>query len=501
MLVDTFLEVSARRLPDKVALVAGGQRLTYRALDESAARVASGLTRLGVHRGARVVVHLENGVDAVQSIFGALKAGAAFVVVNSSTKADKLAAIVAHCGASAVITDARAGVAERLRALAPVVLVNGDASGPFMDFDRLAATEPEPLPHPRIDLDLAAIVYTSGSTGGPKGVILTHGNITSAATSITTYLEASESDVILNVLPLSFDYGLYQVLMGFAVGATIVLERSFAFPVLLLDTMVRERVTALPIVPTIAALLLRHDLRDWDLSALRYMTSTGAVMPPAHIARLRQELPGVRFFSMYGITECKRVSYLSPEDIDARPTSVGRPMPNVEVFVEDEYGQLRETGEGELIVRGSNVMHGYWNDPESTDRALRTGRYLGERMLRSGDRFRIDEAGYMYFLGRLDDTFKSRGQRVSPREVENVLYELPGITAAAVIGTPDDVLGMAVTAFVIVEDPVITERDIVRHCAGKLEDFMVPQVQLVSELPRTTSGKLDRRQLASERAS
>ena len=324
MLVDAFLEVSARRYPDKVALVAGGRRLTYRDVDQAAARVASGLRTLGVQRGARVVVHLENGVEAVLSIFGALKAGAAFVVINSSTKADKLATLVSHCGAAAVITDARAGIADRLQGLAPLVVVNGESSGPFVDFDRLAATEAEPVDGIRIDMDLAAIVYTSGSTGGPKGVMLTHRNITSAAASITTYLEASENDVILNVLPLSFDYGLYQILMGFSVGATIVLERSFAFPPMLLDTMVRERVTGLPIVPTIAALLLRHDLRDWDLSALRYITSTGAVMPPAHIARLRQILPQARFFSMYGITECKRVSYLSPDEIDARPTSVGQ---------------------------------------------------------------------------------------------------------------------------------------------------------------------------------
>ena len=500
MLVDAFLEVSARRYPDKVALVAGGRRLTYRDVDQAAARVASGLRTLGVQRGARVVVHLENGVEAVLSIFGALKAGAAFVVINSSTKADKLATLVSHCGAAAVITDARAGIADRLQGLAPLVVVNGESSGPFVDFDRLAATEAEPVDGIRIDMDLAAIVYTSGSTGGPKGVMLTHRNITSAAASITTYLEASENDVILNVLPLSFDYGLYQILMGFSVGATIVLERSFAFPPMLLDTMVRERVTGLPIVPTIAALLLRHDLRDWDLSALRYITSTGAVMPPAHIARLRQILPQARFFSMYGITECKRVSYLSPDEIDARPTSVGKPMPNVEVFVEDEHGQLSETGEGELIVRGSNVMLGYWNDPESTARALRPGRYPGERLLRSGDRFRIDETGYLYFLGRLDDMFKSRGQRVSPREIENVLYELPGITSAAVVGTPDVVLGMAVTAYVVVDDPAVTERDIVRHCAARLEDFLVPEVHLVSEFPRTTSGKLDRRQLLAERA-
>jgi acyl-CoA synthetase (AMP-forming)/AMP-acid ligase II len=206
---------------------------------------------------------------------------------------------------------------------------------------------------------------------------------------------------------------------------------------------------------------------------------------------------------MYGLTECKRVSYLDPAEIDARPASVGKPMDNVEVFVADEHGELHETGVGELVVRGSNVMSGYWRAPEETARVLRAGRLPGERLLYTGDLFHIDEQGYMYFQGRLDDMIKSRGQRVSPKEVENVIYELPGVSAVAVVGAPDEVRGNHIKAFVCVEGSgTLSEQDVIRHCAQRLEDFMVPRVvEFVSSIPRTESGKVQGRALAPRAAA
>jgi acyl-CoA synthetase (AMP-forming)/AMP-acid ligase II len=344
-------------------------------------------------------------------------------------------------------------------------------------------------------------VYTSGSTAQPKGVMLTHANIMSASTSISGYLGNTSDDVILDVLPLSFDYGLYQVFLAFKAGARLILERSFVYPTLMLDLLAREGVTALPIVPMILVVLLRHDLSAYDCSSLRYVTNTGAALPPAHIASLRERLPHVRIFSMYGLTECKRVSFLAPEEIDLRPTSVGKPMDNVEVLVADDQGRLRETGVGELVIRGSNVMQGYWRAPEETARALKPGPLPGQQLLYSGDRFRIDEDGYLYFEGRLDDMIKSRGQRVSPREVENVLYEIPGVTGAAVVGMEDEVLGSHVKAFVCVDEhTALDERQVLHHCARRLEDFMVPKaIEFVDLLPRTESGKIDRQSLARAR--
>ena len=515
--IDDFLARSASLLPEKIALVCGPRRLTYREIDDAANQLARGLQELGVSRGDRVVLHLENSVEAVISIFGVLRAGAAFVPVGSTVKSDKLSYILNDCEAVVLIVDQRgqqvaADALHRSLGVAATVVVGGGgdavtAAGfrvvPFLnlvvDPGRGAVSRPQVG---AIDLDLAALVYTSGSTGRPKGVMLTHVNVVAAATSISDYLGNTENDVILDVLPLSFDYGLYQVFLAFKVGARLILERSFVYRTVMLDLLEREGVTALPIVPMMAVLLMRHDLSAYALS-LRYLTNTGAVLPPAHIAALREQFPAVRIFSMYGLTECKRVSFLPPEEIDQRPTSVGKPMDNVEVYVADESGALRETGVGELVVRGSNVMQGYWRAPEDTARVLKPGRFPGEQLLYTGDLFHIDADGYMHFQGRLDDLIKSRGQRVSPKEVENVIYELPGVTAVSVVGVPDEMRGTCIKAFVCADlTEVLLEQQVLRHCAQRLEDFMVPKmVEFVDAIPRTESGKPLRRELATREAS
>lgn len=508
MLVEDFLGLSARHAPKRPALVCGSGLFTYGDVDESAARLAAGLQRLGVGRGDRVVLHLENGRDAVVSIFATLKAGAVVVPVNPTVKSDKLAYILNDSGAVVLITDQRPDfvtqVVPKTGDLRNVVLTR-DFEPPtewgggvaLVGLRDLLSRPGAPDPVGTIDLDLAALLYTSGSSGQPKGVMLTHANIVSATLSIHAYLQNTPADVILNVLPLSFDYGLYQVFLAFHASARLVLERSMAYPSLILDLVGRERVTALPIVPMIAALLLRYDFAEYDLSSLRYITNTGAVLPPSHIAAIRTRLPHVRLFSMYGLTECKRVSFLAPEEVDVRPTSVGKPMDNVEVYLVDEEGKRFDTGVGQLVVRGANVMQGYWNAPEETARVLQPGPLPGERVLHSGDLFRIDDEGYLYFQSRLDDVIKSRGQKVSPREIEDVIHALPGVQEVLVVGVPDPVLGEAVKAYVCLEPAAsLTAQDILRHCAGHLEDFMVPRsVEIVDSLPRTVSGKAARRAL------
>jgi acyl-CoA synthetase (AMP-forming)/AMP-acid ligase II len=363
---------------------------------------------------------------------------------------------------------------------------------------------PYPEPHERIDgigvepatidQDLAAIIYTSGSTGDPKGVMLSHLNMVSAARSITTYLGLRESDVIACALPLAFDYGLYQVLMAFKEGATLCLEQSFAFPVKVLERMASERVTVFPGVPTMFSLLMSlNGLERFDLDSLRMITNTAAALSEAHIRRIRALFPNAALFSMYGLTECKRVTYLPPGQLDLRPTSVGRGMPNEEVWLVDESGKRLPNGStGELVVRGSNVMRGYWEKPFETAQRLRPGIMPGEVLLYSGDLFRTDDEGWLYFVARKDDIIKSRGEKVSPREVENAIYGLEGVVDAAVVGVPDDVLGEAVKAFVVIKDGhSLSERDVIRHCLGHLESFMAPKhVEFVRELPRTDTGKI-----------
>ncbi len=496
MQVEDFLELTARRSPDKTALVEGDRRLSYREIDEQSNRLAHALIEQGLERGDRVAIHLDNSVEAVLSIFAVLKAGGVFLVLNPGTKADKLDFVLNNCRASALITDGRRLDGRSRSARTPHLRAIFDPSEREL-LDRSDLSSPPP-PKNRIDIDLAALIYTSGSTGRPKGVMLTHLNIVSAATSITTYLESSPDDIVLSVLPLSFDYGLYQVLMAFMVGATLVLERSFAYPHAVLETLGREKVTGFPIVPTMAALLLQMDLRSYALSSLRYITNTAAALPTDHIRRLRSLFPQVRLYSMYGLTECKRVSYLPPEELDVRPTSVGKGMPNEEVYIVDEEGRRVGPGVvGELVVRGSNVMKGYWELPEETAKVLRPGPFPGERVLYTGDFFTMDPEGYLYFVGRKDDIIKSRGEKVSPREVEDVLYSLDGVVDAAVVGVPDPVLGQAVKAVVTLRDGArLTEQDLRRHCARYLEDFAVPRfVEFRPALPKTESGKISKREL------
>ena len=312
------------------------------------------------------------------------------------------------------------------------------------------------------------------------------------------------NEALLAALPLSFDYGLYQVVMAFMFGGTVVLEKSFVFPVKVLERMAAEKVTGFPIVPTMAAFLTgMSNIGGFDLGSLRYITNTAAALPVEHIKRLSRIFPQARLFSMYGLTECKRVSYLPPEELMRRPSSVGKAIPNSEVFVVDGDGREVAPGEvGELVVRGANVMQGYWNSPELTSRTFRQGSHPWEKVLYSGDLFRKDEEGFLYFVGRKDDMIKTKGERVSPREVENALCSIEGVSEAAVVGVPDEILGQAVKAFVVLgPGSGLTEKDILRRCAEALEPFMIPRrVEFVDGLPKTANGKVDRKLLAQEPA-
>ncbi|MBL9080136.1 MAG: AMP-binding protein [Planctomycetes bacterium] len=500
MLVHDLLERAAARSPAKTALVCGDQRLTYAELDALANRCAQALRARGVRRGDRVVLWLPNSVEAAVAIFGVLKADAVFVLVNETTKPDRLRYVVQDSGARAIVAEARHAAvlhglcAERLVDTAIVTAaseVPGLVAWPAM----LAEATAVPPPRTGVDRDLACLIYTSGSTGEPKGVMSAHHNVVFAATSITTYLRNDERDVVLSALPLSFDYGLYQLLMVVLFGGTLVLERSFTYPAAFLQKLAQERATGLPGVPTMFALLLGLDLTQFDLSSLRYVTNTAAALPPSHVQRLRAALPHVQVFSMYGLTETKRTLYLPPEQIDARPGSVGIAIPGTEVWLEDEHGRRCGPGEvGELVVRGGHVMLGYWQAPEASARRFPPGPLPGERVCRSGDLFSRDEQGFHFFVGRRDDMLKSRGEKVAPKEVENVLHELDGVLEAAVTGEPDPVLGQAICAHVVRRDPALTEAAVLRHCRARLEDFKVPKVvRFVEALPKTTTGKVHRK--------
>lgn len=506
MRFDDHLRESVTRNTGKTAIVAVGRRLSYLELAELSDALAWALIAAGVRKGDRVVVFLDNGWEAAVAIFAVWKAGAVLCPVNPSTKTARLAYIIGNCRAAAAIAQGRlAGVlAPALETASSVRQVISTDANPALPQavilgDCLSAS-PQPLPTGLTDDDLATIIYTSGSTGEPKGVMMAHRNLDAAARSIATYLDNTADDVILNVLPMAFGYGLTQLLTAVLSGATLVLEKSFAFPYAVLERLRDERATGFPMVPSMAAILLQmRDLDPGMFASIRYMTSAAAPLPVAHIEKMQALLPHVRFYSMYGQTECIRATWLPPQELGRRPASVGIAIPGTTAQVVDEAGQkVAPALTGELVISGPHVMRGYWQDEEATARALRPHPVTGATRLHTGDLFRADAEGFLTFVARRDDIIKSRGEKVAPKEVEAVLYGLPGVVEALVIGVPDPVMGQAIKALVVSSDPALSERDVIRHCARNLEDHMVPRsVEFHATLPKTDTGKLSRR-LAAE---
>ena len=404
--LDDDLRAAAARQPDKPAVVASDRSLSFGELDLAAGRIAAGLRKLGVGPGDRVALVLPNIAEMPEAIYGVLRARAAITPLNPTIKEHKLAELLEHVGATAVICDTgRAPMVEAAAATAGDVPVVADLAS-------FGGTDELPFPAP-LDVDLAAVIYTSGSTGEPKGVTVTQRNMSFVADSITEYLGMGPEDRILCVLPLSFGYGLYQLLTCVHAQATLVLEPGLTFPGRVVQLLEQEKITGLPGVPTVFQVLISlRGLADRELPHLRFLTNAGAALPAATIAEVRRTFSGARLYSMYGQTECTRVCYLPPEQLDARPTSVGVPIPGTETWVEDGEGRVAAVGEiGELMVRGPHVMQGYWKDPQGTTERLRPGRWPWERVLATGDLFRQDPEGFLYFVGRRDDIIKSRGRR------------------------------------------------------------------------------------------
>lgn len=500
--------------PDKIAVIVGGVPWSYAQLDEQSSRLAAALQARGLERGDRVAIYMDNTWPCVVGIYAVLKAGGVFLVVNPQTKHDKLAYVLNDCTVRHLLTDAHLAFVFRdvlgeVPSLTHLIVSGGDRVREQCDglspraevFEEVVAgTAPAVREPGAIALDLASLIYTSGSTGDPKGVMQTHQSMLFAAQSLIEYLRMDADEVIIDVLPLAFDYGLYQLLMTVQLGATLVLERSFTYPAEVFKRMEQHRVTAFPGVPTIYAMILAaHGRKALNFPFVKRITNTAAALPPDYIPRLREVFPNALIFKMYGLTECKRVSYLEPELADSNPRSVGKAIPGTEVYLLDPEGRPVPAGQpGILYVRGPHVMRGYWNQPEKSAGMLRDGWFPGEKVLRTGDWFRMDEEGFLYFDGRSDDIIKTRGEKVSPVEVENALHSIPGVEEAAVIGIADALLGQAVRAYVVLAaGAVLDERRIRKELVGKLENFMVPQeIILVESLPKSDNGKISKKDLA-----
>jgi amino acid adenylation domain-containing protein len=503
-LVQDSLLASARDTPGKASVIDEAVSRSYAEVLGEAQGLAHALQEEGLARGDRVAVFLDNTAECAAAIFGVLLAGGAFIVVNPQTKAEKLAYMLADSEATFLLTEAHSAhvayeAVSDAASVKRVFSTPGDSlPAGFLDLRQaIAAAGTEVREIATIPSDLAALIYTSGTTGEPKGVMMSHQSLVFTIGSIAEYLRLDSDDRILSVLPLAFTYGLSQLLLAMRLGGTLLLERSFAFPAKTMARIRAEEATVFPAVPTVFTTLLGTSPRP-VFPSVRRLTNAAAGLAPTLHEGLAEIFPNALLFRMYGLTECMRVCYLEPELLETKPTSVGRAIPGTETFVLDDDGRPVEPGEtGVLHSRGPHVMLGYWKAPDLTAHMLVDGPLPGERTLRTNDRFTIDEDGLLYFVGRSDDIIKTRGEKVSAIEVENALHAMPGIRQAAVVGVPDELLGQAVRAFVVLDDGVaLSAQEIIRYSRARLENFMVPkEVVLLAELPHTDSGKVRKRSL------
>lgn len=508
--LDDLLAVGA---DDRPALTVKGETIDHGELRRRVAAAAAGLRGLGLRPGERVVINLEKRIETVVAIFAVAAAGGVCVPVNPVYKGPQLCHVLADCAARVLITTAaRARLLTEadpavgsLAALTHVVLV-GSPDGPSDDrevstWDDLVAAAPLP-PVPVTESDVAAILYTSGSTGRPKGVVLSHRNLVAGALSVAGYLEHTADDVVLSVLPLSFDAGLSQLTTAFAVGAHVVLV-NYLMPGEVVRLCARHRVTALTCVPPLWLQLVEQDWPEDASRHLRYFANTGGRMPATTLARLRAVFPSARPYLMYGLTEAFRSTYLDPAEVDRRPDSIGKAIPNAEILVVRPDGTPCDPDEhGEIVHRGPLVALGYWNDRARTDARFRPyppGEQptVPQLAVWSGDVAYRDEDGFLYFVGRTDEMIKTSGYRASPTEIEEVAYATGLVAEAVAFGVPDERLGQAVVLVVAGSD--IDVATLTKALKRDLPGYLVPaRVEVRAVLPRSGNGKFDRTALRQE---
>ncbi len=536
-LLPQLIAVSATRRPDALALSAGGETLSYAQLDAAVGQFASGLMALGLSRGERVAIYLEKRFETVIASFGAPAAGGVFVPVNPLLKPEQVAFILQDCNVRVLLTspDRLALLHESLAHCPDLrqVVVTESVTGQLPDLPGLPRALPvvrwsqlldnPPMPgHRVIDSDMAAILYTSGSTGKPKGVVLSHRNMVAGAKSVASYLENNSDDTLLAALPLSFDAGFSQLTTAFHAGARVVLL-NYLMPRDVLKALEREKVTGLTAVPPLYIQLTQLQWPAAINAHLRYFANTGGRMPGETLNALRERVPGARPFLMYGLTEAFRSTYLPPDEVDRRPDSIGKAIPNAEILVlRDDGSPCGPNEPGELVHRGALVGQGYWNDAAKTAERYKllaagtagreSGLQLPEYAVFSGDTVRMDEDGFLYFIGRRDEMMKTSGYRVSPTEVEEVLYATKqvgecvafgvdhptlGQTIQVIATSPESPHGGAASEAITGPDPVAA---LLAQCKARMPAYMVPAgIEFAAgPLPRNPNGKIDRKTLSTE---
>lgn len=503
-MADTLLSElfdACRRSPERCAFVHHGRRTLYADLWNGVVRCADGIRGLLSGPGARVAVFIENSPDYAVAYYGALRAGAVVVGLNTALRGPELVKVLRHCAAEIlVITQPTAMLGELLDACPAVQvlrLVTGSAEPaavPELVVDWSApadADEYSRRPACESAAQAAAIIYTSGTTGDPKGVTLSHRNLLANTQAIQSYLQLTDKDCIVNVLPFYYSYGNSVLHTHLLAGACIVIENSLSYPHLVVQRWATECATGFAGVPsTFALLLTRVKFAEYDLRSLRYLTQAGGAMAPALTARVMQTFPQAELFVMYGQTEATaRITYLPPRRLLDKLGAVGVAVPGARLEIHDEHDHVVSPGQqGEVCVQGDNVMLGYWNNPAATERVLRNG------WLHTGDLGYLDAEGFLFLVGRSSDFIKTGAHRVSPQEIEEAIMELPEVTECAVIGTPDDILGEVIKACVVLSDhSTLSALAIQAHCRQRLAAYKVPKaIEFMGHLPKTASGKVQR---------
>jgi long-chain acyl-CoA synthetase len=518
-MLHNFLSETAKKQPEKIVVIQGQRRVTYRELDYGISSLATFLINNGILTGDRVGIFAENSPEYVIAYFGAQKAGAISVDINSYYSSQEVKKILISCLPKVLIVETKfyktaLKTINESTSVTIMILIDSQRKGAFQS---LSALQKPPshvsifllddilkdgsvnTSYPRIDKrNVASIIYTSGTTGEPKGVMLTHNNFLSNAVSIIEYLHLSKDDRAMVILPLCYSYGKSILNTHVMAGGALVFENSFMYPNVVLNRMVEEEVTGLSGVPfTFAILLNRSAIRSYRFPKLRYVTQAGGPMSPKYAKELSSILPNADIYIMYGQTEATaRLTYLDPQNLHRKPGSIGKPIPGVEIELIKSDGTLAEKGEeGEVVVRGKNVMAGYWNNPEDTKKVIR-----GDKLF-TGDIGRIDEDGYFYIVGRRSDMIKSGSHRISPKEIEEVILEMKEIHEVTVVGIVDEILGESIKAFIILKDGFdMDAKTVQRFCKKNLAPFKIPkEVVFTRELPKTSSGKIQRHLLKDQK--
>jgi acyl-CoA ligase (AMP-forming) (exosortase A-associated) len=513
-------EAAARTTPDAPALTYGAETWSYRRFADAVAAAGAGFAALGLGRGERVAVYLEKRLETVAAMFGASAAGGAFVPVNPLLKPRQVAYIARDCGARILVTTPERldllreelAACELVRVVVLVGAARADAAAggaKIVSWPTLLSSGTPTARSPQsgaVDADMAAILYTSGSTGSPKGVVLSHRNLIVGAESVSSYLENRAADRILSVLPLSFDAGLSQLTTAFAVGAHVVLV-NYLLPGDVVRLCAKHQITGMTCVPPLWNQLADQKWTPDASKSVRYFANTGGRMPKATLDKLRAAFPQARPFLMYGLTEAFRSTYLDPSEVDRRPDSIGKAIPNAEILVVRPDGtECAPNEEGELVHRGPLVSMGYWNDPERTAERFKpapgneNGLCLNEIAVWSGDVAKKDEEGFIYFVGRKDEMIKTSGYRVSPAEIEEGAYQTKLVRDAAAFGVDDAALGQSIVLFVTAPDGgAVNVAALLDELRRQLPLYMVPKdVQVRETLPRNQNGKFDRKLLRTE---